>query len=33
VAERVIEAENIRDAISQAEALGATDITSVTRET
>jgi hypothetical protein len=32
LAEQVIEAEDIRDAITQAEALGATDITSIARE-
>jgi hypothetical protein len=31
IAERVVDAETIREALAQAEALGATDITSVTR--
>jgi hypothetical protein len=30
--ERVVEAQNIRDAIRQVEALGATEITAVSRE-
>ena len=33
VGERVVEADNIRDAITQVEALGATEITSIARET
>lgn len=31
IAEQVVDAETIREAIAQAEALGATDITSVTK--